>query len=75
MGLPEPFSGRAGADPELGITRGAEPDHLAEVEYPAEAERSEHDVVEGGTGGDVGALYGQMVDHPASLPDGQVARC
>ena len=55
------------AEPERRLVGGAEPDHLAEVHLPAAAERREHGVVEGGGGRDVGALDGEVIEHPRML--------
>jgi hypothetical protein len=60
--------GGAGPDPQLRYRGQAEPHGLAEVEDPAEAQGSEHSVVEGRAGGHISALDGDMVDHRDILP-------
>ena len=68
--LTEPLPGRARADPELGLRRGSEADHLSEVHDPLPAQRGKDGVVEVGAGGDVGALDREMVEHAPIVPPG-----
>lgn len=68
MALTEPLAGGPGSDPEAGYGRDAVADDLTEIHQPTGAQWGEDGVVEGGAGGHVGTLDGQVVNHGHSLP-------
>src|SRR6202034_1451464 len=67
-------------DPEHRIRSHAEADAAPGVHHPRPAERGQHRLVEGGAGGEVGTLDGEVVEHRPIVPpvvparSGQIAR-
>ena len=66
--LPETFAGLLLPDPEGGVRGDAVADRGFELHDSPPSERSKNGVVEGCAPGEVGALYGHVIEHSESLP-------